>query len=762
MKNLTIGMVGLLIFAASNAAAKAPNFQASITRTNFGIPHITARDWRGIGYGVGYSYAQDNLCLIAEEFVTLAGERSLHFGPAATSVVGFEPVDNLSADIFFRSAMDLPKLRTDMQQTSMASQDLRSGYVAGYNRYLRDIGPSGIPIACRGKAWVRPINMDDMLRLGEKQALLAGSLAFAPAIANASPPNAESPVTTSSRITLPRDADFAFGSNGWAFGKEATANGRGLLVGNPHFPWNGPSRFYQMHITIPGQVDVMGAGLGGSPMPQIGFNKDVAWTHTVTAASHFTLHELKLDAGDPTSYIFDGQSIKMEAKSISVPMPDGAPPVTRMVYSTRFGPMVETAQLGLNWNSQTAYAIRDANAGNQRTMDTWLGIIKARSVAEIRNVVETTLGIPWVNTIATDRHGNALLADVTAAPNVSAQKLQQCSTALSARLAGRVFLLDGSRAECDWDVATGTPVAGLKPANQQAVIARRDYVANSNDSYWLTNPSEPHRQLSPILGDYGTARSLRTRSGLVEINRRLTGADGGSGNLVNHENAKSMIFANKSLAAEMVLDEVLLLCQGKEDLAAACDVLSKWDRLYNVESRGSYLFWAFWEGVIPIRNKWAVPFDVNDPINTPRDLVTSGETGDKILTALRAAVARLASENIALDAPWGSVQVALRGQDRIAIHGADGALGVLNMQRSVHISGGITPFHGSSYIQVVSFGENGPIADAILSYSQSTNPASPFYGDQTRNYSGKRWNRLPFTPQAIARDSIGRRLVIRE
>ena len=762
MKFSAISILALALISSAPAFAKAPTYSANITRTTHGIPHVTASNWRGIGYGVGYAYAQDNLCMLAEEFVTLAGERSLYFGPEETSVVGFEPLDNLSADIFFRSAMDINKLRADMQQTSQASQDLRLGYVFGYNRLLRDIGPNGVPVACQGKAWVRPITLDDMLRLGEKQALLAGSLALAPAIASASPPAGDPPHASNSHITLPGDTEIGFGSNGWAFGAEHTSNGRGLLVGNPHFPWNGPSRFYQMHITIPGQIDVMGAGLGGSPMPQIGFNKDVAWTHTVTAASHFTLHELKLDPNDSTAYIVDGQSIKMGTKTISVPMPNGAPPVMRLVYTTRFGPMVESAQLGLAWNNERAFAIRDANAGNQRTLDTWLNINRARNVGEIRHAVETSLGIPWVNTIATDRHGNALLADVTAVPNLSAQKIQDCATPLSAQFAGRVTLLDGSRAACDWDIVAETPVAGLKPASEQAVIARRDYVANSNDSYWLTNPNAPYRELSPILGDYGTQRSLRTRSGLTEINRRLTGADGNPNPKIDQDSAKSMQFANKSLAAEMVLDEVLTLCQGKEDLAAACDALGKWDRRFHVDSRGAYLFWAFWENAIPIRGKWAVPFDANDPINTPRDLVTTGETGDKILAALRAAVARLASENIALDSRWGDVQIAMRGQERIAIHGADGSLGVLNMQRSVRIPNGLTPVHGSSYIQIISFDENGPIADAILSYSQSTNPASPYYGDQTRNYSNKHWNRLPFTPQAIARATVGRPIRIRE
>ena len=56
--------------------------------------------------------------------------------------------------------------------------------------------------------------------------------------------------------------DSPLGSNAWAFGKDVTANGSGMLLGNPHFPWSGPNRFYEMHLTIPGQMDVMGGGIG--------------------------------------------------------------------------------------------------------------------------------------------------------------------------------------------------------------------------------------------------------------------------------------------------------------------------------------------------------------------------------------------------------------------------------------------------------------------------------------------------------------------
>jgi acyl-homoserine-lactone acylase len=70
--------------------------------------------------------------------------------------------------------------------------------------------------------------------------------------------------------------------------------------------------------------------------------------------------------------------------------------------------------------------------------------------------------------------------------------------------------------------------------------------------------------------------------------------------------------------------------------------------------------------------------------------------------------------------------------------------------------------HGTSYIQIVGFDDAGPVADAILSYSQSTDPASPHFADQTRAYAAKAWHRLPFNPQDIAAQAISNQRQIAE
>ncbi|WP_370179724.1 penicillin acylase family protein [Alteriqipengyuania sp.] len=749
-----IGRAALILAALTGTGALAQDdYDATIVRTTYGIPHVTSESWEGIGYGVAYAYAQDNLCLLAEEFVTVAGERSKYFGAEASVQNGRQPVDNLSSDVFMRAMIDLPRLRAGADAQGKEANLLAAGYVAGYNRYLRDIGPQGVPAECRGKPWVRPITIDDMLRLTEKQMLLASALPFLPAIANAAPPEVEAPAVS---MGIPAREDMGIGSNGWAFGGEVTADGKGLLIGNPHFPWFGPNRFWQVHATIPGTLDVMGSTLAGGPLPTLGFNRDIAWTHTVTAARHFTVYQLTLDSADPTRYMVDGESLEMTARDISVPMPEGEAPVVRTVHFTRYGPVIAMPQAGLAWTGETAFTMRDANGANQRALGTWVRIAQAQNVAQVREAVSQTLGIPWVNTIVADRNGDAMHADVTAVPNVPADKIAACATPFSAFVASQMTLLDGSRTECDWTIAQGTPVPGLMPASDQAIQQRRDSVTNSNDSYWLSNASAPHAELSPVLGDYGKPVSLRTRANFQESAAVLAIGP------MTRDRAQALAFSNRSLAAEMAVDPLLSICDSAPEARAACGVLDGWDRRFEVDSRGAYLFATFWEKVRSDPKLWTVPFDAADPVHTPRDLAIEGARGEALLAALVEAANEIEAAGIALDAPWGGVQFAPRGEDRIAIHGGPGTAGILNMQMSQPVPGGIMPVHGTSYIQIVGFDEDGPVADAILSYSQSTDPASPHYGDQTRAYSAKAWHRLPFSAEEIEAQREGEVLRIAE
>src|SRR3546814_7402296 len=80
-----------LALGATEATARV-----DMMRTSYGVPHITASDYTGLGYGQGYAEATDNLCVIAEYLVTLRGERSLYFGAEGANA------KNVGSDFFAR------------------------------------------------------------------------------------------------------------------------------------------------------------------------------------------------------------------------------------------------------------------------------------------------------------------------------------------------------------------------------------------------------------------------------------------------------------------------------------------------------------------------------------------------------------------------------------------------------------------------------------------------------------------------------------
>jgi acyl-homoserine-lactone acylase len=47
-----------------------------------------------------------------------------------------------------------------------------------------------------------------------------------------------------------------------------------------------------------------------------------------------------------------------------------------------------------------------------------------------------------------------------------------------------------------------------------------------------------------------------------------------------------------------------------------------------------------------------------------------------------------------------------------------------------------------------------PVAKALLAYSQSEDPTSPYYEDQTQRFSKNEWITLPWTPASVAEDAI--------
>lgn len=738
---------------ASQAHEVAADATAQIRRTSFGTPHILAENERGLGYGIGYAYAQDNLCLLANEVLTVNGERSRYFGAAGKTA---DERENLPSDVFFTWFNNRAAVEGFLQAQSPQMRDRLEGYASGYNRALAERRSQGLPAECGAGDWVRPIDSLDLVKLTRRLLAEGGLGQFAEAVVAAAPPEL---AATAPRVdysqALARQEQFAQtrGSNAVAVGAERSASGRALLLANPHFPWIGGMRFYQMQLTIPGKLDVMGAALPGLPVVNIGFNQHLAWTHTVDTSKHFTLYRLQLDPKDPTRYLLDGESLALEKYPVSITVKgdDGAlQQVERPLYLSRFGPVVQWPGR-LDWDRQAAFSLRDANLDNTRVLEQWYQVNRADSVQALKASVGKLQGIPWVNTLAVDESGAALYLNQSVVPYVDQALLAQCS---NPQASGPMVVLDGSRSACQWKVDPQAAQPGIFPPSLLPSLERRDYVQHANDSAWQVNPAAPLTGFSPLVSRDDEPLRMRTR---FALNRLQGSAKLGVAEL------QQMVFDDEVYLARVLRPDLLQWCQGVEaDLKALCASLQAWDGKAGLEAGIGLVHFENIAAVLAEHPEtWRVAFDPADPQHTPRGLAVEQAAVRKVLReAALASLAQVKEAGLADDMRWGQVQ---QGMNGVPVAGGPQELGVYNAMLSVPVAPGKRlVVSGTSYLQVVSFTEHGPKAEGLLAFSLSSEAGSSHAADQTKAFAAGKLAPIPFTEAQIKADPQYRQVVISE
>lgn len=775
-------------------------YSADITWTEYGIPHITAADFGSAGYGNGYAFASLNFCGLMREIVRANGQTARYFDDGG----------DINRDFLYTWLNTDERIqRIFIDEQSQHIRDLNAGYVAGVNRYLEETGVDNLSEGdegCRGKSWVRPITVLDLGKLLHKLVLRASAdplrnvtLAATPtqAVAVRGKPAKPAPQRENSsqqqlfaqlasrspeelalHLDLPKLQEM--GSNGYGIGADASQSGRGLVLSNTHFPWQGNLRWAMSHVTIPGEYDVFGVSLVGIPMPVMGMNKDLAWTHTVAEGGRFTFYELTLDPDNPLQYQYDGELRQIEAHPVTIErrLPDGSlENLEHTFYSSQFGPIVDLGAfdpLLAGWPNVigTVMTYRDANLENLRGFDMWL---KMGTASNMEQFIAATriLGNPWTNTIAADRHGDALYGDISVMPHVTQQLMDNCVRGFLAPIVTSlgVITLDGSDSACEWGSDEGAP-PGIFGYDNLPTYASRDYGANGNNSYWVPNGRVRLERFPPIMGGERIELDFRARQVMIKAEERRSGSDDRGVPGFNIDNLRELMYDNRNIAADMMTDDVVTICRAVTDwspysdnpeaAAGICNILDDWDRRYNLDSVGSHIFFEFFVKVYQFDNLWEVLFNPDDPLYTPRNLnVGDAALVETLLHSLGDVVDELLADNIPLKIAWGEIQYSERNGERIGIHGGSGGFMFNAIYADRVADAGYTQdFTGSSFIMATTWDDTDcPDAFGVMTYSQSTDPASLHFADSTKLYSQKGWIDLPFceadiTAQEISRESI--------
>lgn len=803
-----LGPIVDVVSVIPQCEAPAPltrTFSATLRWTTYGVPHIAGDTLGDLAYGQGYAVARDHICTLADQYLKAGSERSKFFGAGANDA-------NLTSDIGWKAVGLRDKAQCMLGDLSQEAREMMVGYAAGYNRYLADTGVGNLPAACANAEWVRPITELDVQSHLLMLVLRASADALIGTVVAASPPE----IVGKADSFLPAPTNYGeaempdlrkvlgeMGSNGWGLGADRTDNGRGKLVANPHFPWEGALRLHEVQLTAPAAtLNVHGAALVGVPGVLIGFNENLGWTHTVSASQRFTMYRLTLDPDDPTVYVYGDERRRMVSRDVDVEVKqdDGSlETVSRTYYSSHYGPIINATPLV--WGKNAAFTYRDANFENSVFIDQFLAMNRATDIESFKDAFRDFNGIPWVNTMYADKDGNAFYIDSTPVPRMSPEALQWHAEAItgtvtgdsSALFAGLVYfnfgayLFDGSRTSHEWTAVAGARSPGITPFEEAPQQTRTDYISNANDSHWLGNLDAPLEGYSPLYGAEKTARSPRTRLNLRMLTEVAADGISGADGKFDFDELKAVRTSNRAFLFEEWQAGVVARCTGQVitvdetpvDLTEACAVLAAWDGRLNVTSVGAPLMRetiAYWAEANDFDQSkiFATPFDVANPIATPSGLPAVPTSGDDpIIVALARGVVALTEAGIALDAPFSEAQFTKAGGQIIPIPGGNGLEGAFNIvtysndnttllpkiprASVVHgqtdlTSEGYQINYGTSFVMALEFTEDGPRAECLLTYGQSADPTSPYAVDQTTLFGQDSWRPILFTEAQLVAD----------
>ena len=482
------------------------------------------------------------------------------------------------------------------------------------------------------------------------------------------------------------------GSNGWAIAPSRSASGNAMLLANPHLPWSDLYLWYEAQITAPG-IDAYGASLVGIPVLNIAFNDNLGWTHTVNTHDGWDAYQLEL-AGD--GYRFDGKVRPFETKTVSlkVKQNDGTLQEQPLVVKNSVhGPVVSE-------KDDKTIALRVVGLDQPKVLEQWWDMARSQNLAEFEKALKR-LQLTMFTVMYADREGHIMHLFNGQVP-VREQ----------GDFADWQSIIPGDTSKTLW--TKNHPYEDLP----RIIDPDSGWLQNANDPPWTTTfpvaikPDEYPSYMAPRFMDFRAQSSAR----MLDEDKKITFKE-----MVKYKHSTRMDFADR------ILDDLIpaALKYGSELGQRAVNVLQKWDRQANADSKGAVLF-AAWAEELDFDEAFSKPWSQDAPRTTPDGLANPQDA----VILLETVATKVEKAYGKLDVAWGEVFRLKYGNVNLPGNGGDGDLGIFRVVNFAPSENGqFQPVAGDSYVAAIEFSQ--PVkAMALMSYGNSSQPGSRHSVDQ--------------------------------
>ena len=677
--------------------------QVEVIRTDYGVPHIYADNFKALGYALGYLQLEDYGSRVPGGMLRARGELARYIGRGA-----------LDSD--FENGLGYRRATEVYFQLSQDTRDVYEGFAAGVNRYIdryREEFPPWMRAEFTGydvaslylyrpnprevRRWVQRIQQADQAPLLKLDAKPAQSSRLESGITPAPFPDDWNDGSNPS---------LEAGSSAWALAPSRTTANATILMRNPHLGWD--AGYWEIHAVIPDRLDFYGDFRIGGPLGIIGgFNRHLGFATTNNSVDDAEVYALRSDPEREDHYLFDGSSMPLRREVLTRAYRDGGElfEETREKLYTHLGPVISRKH-GL------IYIIRTPRDGEFRAGEQFLRLIQARNLQEWKNALRL-LAHPGSSFTYADRWGNIFYIWNAAIP-------------VRPHPAGDTLAVPATRTAEVW-----TEIHDLESL-PQLQNPEGGYLHDENDGPWLANMYEP---LDPA--DYPeyfeeNEFGLRSQHSVLLLHNEQR---------FSLEDVVRLKHSYRMLLADRVKDDLIRAVEAgltPEDadtsLASATELLKRWDNTASPQSRGSVLFTEWWRIYTEaLRNKngndvevFAEPWAPEIPADTPRGLA------DPALAAslFGEAIAQTARRFGTWDVAWGKVHRVRRGGIDLPVGGCPGALGCFRVLNFTEDTDGTRRVSGGDGWTIAVEFTDPPRAYSILGYGQSGKADSPHHADQ--------------------------------